>query len=181
MNRSTLIMLRQSLAVAALSVFGALSIAPGDAASADRVAAADTKAGPNSYYPPIVSVDTPEIRFSPKGEVEAQKRLFFVDQVNLAAAGNSFPIVAQAVGDRNATLVIMNIDSPEAMTPYIARAMLARMTSVTRFLPEISDLGLSAEFDIYNMAAVLGFNRIVVTDGRNFSHKAELESAAPGQ
>lgn len=59
--------------------------------------------------------------------------------------------------------------------------MLARMTSVTRFLPEISEMGLSAEFDIYNMAAVLGFNRIVVTDGRKFSHKAELESAISGQ
>jgi hypothetical protein len=35
-------------------------------------------------------------------------------------------------------------------------------------------MGLSREFDIYNMAAVLGFRRIIVTDGRDFSHQADL-------
>ena len=181
MRFSTMVTFRHSLAVVALSVFGILLIASGNSAAAAENSASRLKAGQNNYYPPIVSADIPEVRFSAAAEAGAQKRHFFVDQINLAAAGNSFPIVAQAVGADSATLVIMNIDTPEGITPYIARAMLARMTSVVRFLPEISELGLSAEFDIYNMAAVLGFNRIVVTDGREFSHEARLTNGGSEQ
>ena len=60
------------------------------------------------------------------------------------------------------------------MTPYIARAMLARMTSVLRFAPAISEMGVSQELDVYSMAAILGFERIIVTNGRAFSYEAQL-------
>jgi hypothetical protein len=111
-----------------------------------------------------------------------QQRQVFVDQINLATTSGErpIPIVAQAVGEERKTLLLMNVEAEEFLTPYIARAMLARMTSLVRFLPAISEMGLSAEFDIYNMGAVLGFDRIVITDGRSFSHEAVL-TPAPNQ
>ncbi|MEO0607553.1 MAG: hypothetical protein AAFY82_04930, partial [Pseudomonadota bacterium] len=115
-------------------------------------------------------------RFEFMEEIGPQQRQAFVDQLNLATAGGErvLPIVIQAVGEDRSTLVIMNIEPEAFFTPYIARAILARLTSLTRFLPAVSEMGLSSEFDIYNMASVLGFDRIVVTDGREFSHEARL-------
>jgi hypothetical protein len=105
-----------------------------------------------------------------------QQRQLFADQINLAASspGRTVPIVAQAVGQDRGSLVFMYIDSEAGLTPYLARGILARLTSITRFAPAITEMGLTNEFDIYNAAAVLGFERIVVTDGREFSHEVKL-------
>lgn len=110
------------------------------------------------------------------GPVERQ---FFIDQLNLAAStpGRTFPIVVQAVGENRETLVFLYLDADGPMTPYLARAILARLTSLTRSAPAISEMGLSNEFDIYNTAAVLGFAQIIVTDGRDFAHKADLRES----
>jgi len=48
------------------------------------------------------------------------------------------------------------------------------MTSVLRFSPAISEMGVSQELDVYSMAAILGFERIIVTNGRAFSYEAQL-------
>lgn len=132
--------------------------------------------GVGVYFPPITSSDSPQIRFSAMPGVGSEQRQFFADQINVAAssAERAVPVVVQAVGDDRKTLVFMPLGGQATATPYIARGILARMTSVSRFLPGISEMGLSQEFDIYNMGAVLGFERIVVTDGRDFSHEAIL-------
>ena len=98
------------------------------------------------------------------------------DQINLAATSGdrSIPIVVQTVGDGRKTLLFVALEVDAGMTPYIARAMLARMTSVLRFAPAISEMGVSQELDVYSMAAILGFERIIVTNGRAFSYEAQL-------
>lgn len=148
---------------------------PGDP-SARTAAAIDEATGAGRYYPPASSVETPNILFDRMAGVGPQQRQFFVDQVNLAvsAPGRTFPIVAQAVGANRETLVFLYIGAEGPMTPYLARGLLARLTSITRSAPAITEMGLSSEFDVYNMTAVLGFGRIVVTDGREFSHEARL-------
>lgn len=166
---------------AALTVLAGCATVPTWAEPAASEPAALSTAA-TDYFPPVVSREAPEIRFAPMRGVGPDDRQFFVDQVNLSTASGErpIPIVAQAVGARGETLLLVNIEPNEFLTPYIARAMLARMTSLVRFLPAISEMGLSADFDIYNMGAVLGFERIVVTDGRSFSHEAVL-TPAPSQ
>jgi hypothetical protein len=136
-------------------------------------------AGAGVFYPKPKSFETADIRFAAMEGVGPQQRQVFADQINLAASqpGRAVPIVAQAVGEGHETLVFMYLESEGAgMTPYLARGILARLTSITRIAPAITEMGLSNAFDIYNMAAVLGFERIVVTDGRAFSHEASLPS-----
>lgn len=139
-------------------------------------AASDETTGAGLYYPPASSVETPDILLQQLPGVGPQQRQSFVDQVNLAVGtpGRSVPIVAQAVGANRETLVLLYVGGEGAMTPYLARGVLARLTAVTRSAPAIQAMGLSSEFDAYNMAAVLGFGRIVVTDGRAFAHQANL-------
>lgn len=136
----------------------------------------DAATGAGIYFPPPTSFESPQVRFAQMGGVGANQRQLFVDQVNVAATntGRSVPVVAQAVGSENHTLVLIYLTAENDMTPYLARGILARLTSIARFAPAIAEMGLTAEFDIYNMAAVMGFERIVVSDGRSFAHQANL-------
>ena len=136
----------------------------------------DEITGAGIYYPPATSFEIPQIRFERMAGVGEQQRQVFVDQINLAAStpGRTVPIVAQAVGHDRGSLVFMYVQNETGITSYLARGLLARLTSITRSAPLIMDMDLSTEFDIYNAAAVLGFERIVVTDGRHFSHEVKL-------
>lgn len=140
-------------------------------------AAVDEATGAGRYYPPASSVEAPNILFEAMAGVGPKQRQFFADQINLAvsAPGRTVPIVAQAVGANNESLVFLYLGAEAPMTPYLARGLFARLTSITRAAPAITEMGLSSEFDVYNMAAVLGFGRIIVTDGRAFSHEANLQ------
>ena len=132
--------------------------------------------GEGIFFPPVTSTDTPQIRFNQTLPVGAMERTFFSDQINLATTSGErmVPIVIQAVGDDQKTLVFVALESSDPMTPYIARAMLARMTSVMRFAPALTEMGINQDMDIYNMAAILGFDRVVVSDGRSRSHMANI-------
>jgi hypothetical protein len=143
---------------------------------AHSAAAVDQTTGEGVYFPAVSSFDTPEVRFGKMAGVGPQQRSVVVDQLNVAVATNAgtLPILVQAVGEDRATLTFTYMNADSAMTPYIARGILARLTSVSRFLPAVTEMGLSSEIDVYNMAAVLGFERIIVTDGRDFAHQANL-------
>ncbi|MEO0608156.1 MAG: hypothetical protein AAFY82_07975 [Pseudomonadota bacterium] len=141
---------------------------------------ADAATGEGIYYPKVTLSDQPEIRFGPILGAGPQERQFFVDQINRAATTSErdIALVVQAVGTENQTLLFMPLNRDGSPTPYIAKAMLARMTSVLRFAPAITEMGISQEMDVYNMAAILGFDRIVVTDGRAFSYQADVVLSA---
>lgn len=144
--------------------------------SALSSATVDEKTGEGVYFPAITSTETPTVRFPKLAGVGPQQRSVVVDQLNVAVATNGgvFPIVVQAVGEDRATLALTYMHTDSAMTPYIARAILARLTSLVRFLPAVTELGVSSEIDVYNMASVLGFDQIIVSDGRGFAHSANL-------
>ncbi|MEL6782114.1 MAG: hypothetical protein AAFO51_07030 [Pseudomonadota bacterium] len=168
-------------ALAGVGVLGGCETATGSPQSLEpsltSEAQIDEATGASTHYPPPTSFETPDIRFGPLAGAGPTQRQFFVDQVNVTAAQaqRSLSLVAQAVGEDRTTLVFTILGAEGEPTSYLARALLARMTSVVRFTPAISEMGLSEAFDIYNTAAVLGFQRIVVSDGRDFSHQADLE------
>lgn len=161
----------------ALSILIALAMSPAAPVLAKKSAKADEATGVGIYYPPVTSGHKPKTGFKAMEGAGPTQRQLFVDQLNIMTAGpeRAIPIIMQAVGAQKTTLVIMNIEPIEYFTPYVAKALLARMTSIARFQPDITDMGLSDTFDVYAMGIVLGFERIIVTDGRKFSHEAVLE------
>lgn len=177
--------LRHAAIIAALGALCACETATGSAVALDKGSPAktgiDARTGAGLYFPAPTSFEEPQIRFPTLEGVGPAQRRLFVDQVNLAASesSRSVSIVAQAVGEDHGTLVFIILGGHSEPTTYLAKAFLARMTSVSRFTPAIAEMGLSEEFDIYNVAAVLGFQRIVVSDGRAFSHQADLKREAP--
>ncbi len=164
-----------------LAALFALTACETGIASAERATAPATvyETGEGIFFPPVTSTETPEIRFRALAEIGPVERQIFADQINLVTTGaeRPIPLVAQAVGTDRTILVLLNLEPETYLTPYIARAMLARMTSLTRALPAVSEMGMDEAFDIYNLGAVMGFEGIIVTDGRGFSHEARL--AAP--
>lgn len=172
--------LQKLSALAALGLLAACettqAIAETAATTAPEAVVVNTETGEGLYYPMITGSEAADIRFTSMPGIGPTERQFLVDQLNFNAmnAERDIPIVVQTAGTDSKTLVIVNIESEEYLTPYIARAMLARMTSMTRFLPAIAEMGLSSEIDFYNMCAVAGFERIVVSDGRGFAHEFTL-------
>lgn len=171
---------RTPTAMATLCILCACETAPLSGAATTTVSFTDAQSvvgsGEDVFFPAPASVDAPSILFPQMPGASPEQRQFFVDRVNVVTTGTdrSIPIVAQAVGGERQTLVFTIVGIDGAATPYMARALLAGMTSVARLAPSIAEMGFNEDFDIYNMAAMLGFDRIIVTDGRAFAHQASL-------
>jgi hypothetical protein len=55
------------------------------------------------------------------------------------------------------------------------RAVLATMTAVARTMPIFVDNGVEDHFTFFDLAKILGFEQITVTDGDSFAHQVFLE------
>lgn len=168
-------------ATAAIGLVSACqSIPPETAASAPHIVDAET--GEGRFYPPVTSMEVWPVDFGMMANVGPAQRQYFTDRVNMETSGRGLtaPIVVQSTGEEQDVLVVMVSGFHEPLTPYIARGLLARMTSVIRFAPTLAELGLSQELDVYDVAAALGFEQIVVTDGRDVAFATKLEVASAG-
>ena len=139
----------------------------------------DADTGEGRFYPTVTAMDIQPVRFGMMANAGPVQRQYFTDRVNMETSGRGLtaPIVVQSTGDEQDVLVVMVSGLDDPLTAYIARGLLARMTSVIRFAPTLAELGLSQELDVYDVAAALGFKQIVVTDGRNATFATTLEVA----
>lgn len=163
-------------AAIAAGLLTACQSAPTPYVAADRLEG-DAGTGEGRVYPPVTETEIRATQLSAKSDAGPLQRQYFVDRINMETSGRGLaaPIVVQGVGDARGTLVLMVSGGNGPLTPYIARALLARTTSVIRFAPVVSEMGLSEELDVYEVAAVLGFRQIVVTDGRDATFVTQLE------
>ena len=60
-------------------------------------------------------------------------------------------------------------------TIYQARALLAQLTATARGTPLFRELKVEDLFTFFDLAKMLGFNQIVISDGESFSHKVSIE------
>ena len=60
-------------------------------------------------------------------------------------------------------------------TLYRARAIFANLTAVARVMPIFRELGVQDWFTFFDLAKMLGFTQITITDGRAFAHQVILE------
>ena len=165
--------------VAALGLVSACQSAPAESTSS-ALRTIDAGTGEGQSYPPVTSVEVQPVRFGMMTNADPVQRQYFTDRVNMETSGRGLtaPIVVQSTGYEQDVLVLMVSGFQEPLTPYIARGLLARMTSVIRFAPTLAELSLSQDLDIYDVAAALGFKQIVVTDGRDVSFATKLEVAS---
>jgi hypothetical protein len=79
-------------------------------------------------------------------------------------------------GDDSDVLIIVAIDDGILDTLYRARAVLAGMTSRARLLPVFQEVQEGREhLTFLDLCKLLGFQEVVVSDGRDFAHRFLLE------
>ena len=158
-------MAKAALFAAILSVLAA----PGTAAAGDRHA--------NYYYPEPSSQEVYEARAEILPEANRETRIGFVTGITNHVANQPYPPQAAmfAKGTDGEKLIIVALVDGRMDTIYRMRAILANMTAAARQLPAFADMGVQSWFTFLDLAKMLGFKKITITDGRELAHQILIE------
>jgi hypothetical protein len=162
-------MIARGLGPLALATLLLLAFQP-DASAADRHA--------GYYYPPPQS--PPEIYKTRAKTMHAASRSTRIGFVTAIATENRKlpyppPATIFAKGDEAQKLIIVALDDGRIDTIYRARALFADMTAQSRILPVFQELGVQDYFTFFDLAKMLGFDQITISNGRDFTHQVLLE------
>ncbi|MGH6946994.1 MAG: molybdopterin-guanine dinucleotide biosynthesis protein A [Kiloniellales bacterium] len=151
------------------SAFAALLLAVGLVAPA--AAQEDRHVG--YYYPEPGSQETYTARAAVLPEASRELRIAFITGLTNQMLARPFaPTEAIfAKGDQAEKMIVVAMDDGRLDTIYRARALFANMTAVARVMPIFKDYGVETWFTFFDLAKLLGFEQITVTDGRVFAHQ----------
>lgn len=140
-------------------------------AFAAPAAAQDRHAG--YYYPQPKTEETYTARARTLPESDRDRRLGFVVAFMAELAEEAAPqrYVLFAKGGDAEKLIIVALDDQAFSTLFRARAVLAALTSRVRASPLFADLGVQNLFTFYDLAKLIGFRQITISDGRAWSHR----------
>ena len=80
-----------------------------------------------------------------------------------------------AKGAEAEKLILVSLQDGRVDTLYRARAVFANLTSVARVLPIFADYGVQDYFTFFDLAKMMGFSQITITNGRDFAHQVFIE------
>jgi hypothetical protein len=138
-------------------------------------AAADRHAG--YYYPEPGTREVYEARSQTLPEADRGTRIGFVTGIANRIAGQPYPPQAAmfAKGTEAEKLIIVALVDGRMDTIYRARAVLANMTAAARMLPAFQELGVESRFTFLDLAHMLGFKQLTISNGRDFAHQVIIE------
>lgn len=161
--------MRPPISAAALlgAVLVLLAALPGPA----RADEGDRHAG--YYYPEPREVEVYESRAHTLADADRRHRIgFVVSNVNAELAKPYPPPVSMFVkGSHAEKLIIVANEAGRLDTLYRVRAYLATLTSLARATPIFREFQVEDTFNFLDMAKMLGFERITVSDGDTFAHQ----------
>jgi len=138
-------------------------------------AAQDRHAG--YYYPEPESTEIYKARALSIPDASRKARVAFV--TGITNEQNKAPYPPQAAifakGSEAEKLIIIALEDGRIDTIYRARAIFAQMTAVARLLPIFSELGVEDYFTFFDLAKMLGFEQITISNGREFAHQVIIE------
>ncbi|MFQ5784476.1 MAG: molybdopterin-guanine dinucleotide biosynthesis protein A [Alphaproteobacteria bacterium] len=129
------------------------------------------------YYPPPASTEVYRARTMTLANVNRETRLGFVAGLTQQMLSRSYPpqYVIFAKGDEAEKLIIVSLYDDHLDTVYRARALFAMLTSVARLTRFLTELGVADFFTFFDLAKLLGFTRITISDGDAFAHQVIIE------
>ena len=144
-------------------------------AAASPAVAHDRHAG--YYSPPPSSSETYKARALTLIDANRETRLRFVVGFSQKMLQNPYPpqFVMFAKGEEAEKLIIVSLYDGHLDTIYRVRALLALLTSVARASDFLKQLGVADFFTFFDLAKLLGFTQITVSDGADFTHQVALE------
>jgi len=142
---------------------------------AGPVATADPRAG--YYYPPITSEETFEREISGTPTADRAVRAEFIIEVTKAqlAAPDNPRFVIFAKGHDAEHMIIVALDDDVFRTLFRARAVLAQLTANARGTAFFRKANIQFVATWFDLAKMLGFADIVISDGTTWSHRVALD------
>lgn len=129
------------------------------------------------YYPKLTSSEVYKARSFTSPEASRKTRIAFV--TGITNEQNKAPYPPQAAifakGSDAEKLIIVALEDGRIDTIYRARAIFAQMTAVARLLPVFAQLGVEDFFTFFDLAKMLGFTQITISNGRDFAHQIEIQ------
>jgi len=129
------------------------------------------------YYPPVTSEEIFTSLAATLPDANRERRIEFMREVSLDLLQRPFApsFVMFTAGDEADRLVVSVNSRLEMETPYQARALMQGFTTVAQTLPFMAEYQVQDLFTFLDVAKLLGFESVVVTDGKNFAHRFVIE------
>ena len=142
---------------------------------AEKPARHDRHAG--YYYPPPQTTEIYKARARVLPESNRERRLAFVTALTQRIARRPFPprFAIFAKGEVAEKLIITATQADTYNTIYRARALFASLTAMARLTPLFRDFRVEYTFTFFDLAMLLGFEQITISDGDRFAHQVRLE------
>jgi len=142
---------------------------------ASMAAATDRHAG--YYYPVPTSQETYVARAQTMATENRALRLGFVTGMSTLQAKLPYApsYVIFAKGEKAEKMIIVGIGAQGFRTLYQARAQLAQLTAISRSTKFLRDLAVETFFTFFDVAKLLGFKQITISDGVEFAHQVTLD------
>ncbi|MEX0759926.1 MAG: molybdopterin-guanine dinucleotide biosynthesis protein A [Tistlia sp.] len=165
------------LLVAAGAMAG--GVMAGGAAAAQEVQPADLgdERHAGYYYPSPQTEETYVARARTLQEANRTLRLGFVTGFTQGQLEAPTPIwfVIYAKGADSEKMIITALEEGKIDTLYRARGLLAALTAMARQLPVFQEHGLQDWFTFFDLAKMLGFEQITISDGKGYAHRVNIE------
>ncbi len=154
----------------ALAACLALALVSGPAAGA-----ADRHAG--YYYPEPETQEVYTARSRTLPEANRALRIGFVTGTAIQQFEKAYPpqVAIFAKGAEAEKLIIVALVDGRLDTLFRARAIFANMTAAARQLPAFAQMGVQDSFTFFDLAKMLGFQQITISNGRDFAHRVDIE------
>jgi hypothetical protein len=142
-----------------------------------RTAAAQDDRHAGYYYPVPQSSEVYNARAQTMAEADRSLRIGFVTGITNQMLTRPYaPTMAIfAKGDEAQKLIIVALEDGRIRTLYRARAVFAELTSVARVMPIFKELGVQEWFTFFDLAKLLGFQQITISDGDRFAHQVTID------
>jgi hypothetical protein len=129
------------------------------------------------YYPEPIYQEIYKARAQALKTANRKTRVAFVTSITQQNMQREFPPEAAifAKGNDAEKLIIVGLVDGRLDTIYRSRAIFANMTAAARTLPIFQELGVEDVFTFFDLAALMGFRQISITNGRNFTHQVILK------
>ena len=149
--------------------------APAQTNTTGQQALPDRHAG--YYYPEPGSQEVYKARAQTMPQASRSLRLGFVTGFTNKQFEAPYPptFTMFAKGAEAQKLIVVALEDSRVNSIYRARAFFAMMTAFSRSLPIFRDNGVEDRFTFFDLAKLLGFQQITITDGNDFAHQVIIE------
>lgn len=156
-----------------LAILAVAGIAISAAAATERE---DGSRHADYYYPPLTSDEVYTARALVMSSASREFRLGFVTgltQQQLARPYSpAYSIFAK--GEIAEKMIIVSLGQHGFKGLYQARGLLAQLTAVARGSPLFRESAVEDLFTFLDLARMLGFDELTISDGESFAHRIEL-------